>query len=38
MQVEPTDAYIRITSGVYYEINNLLNITYREILDAVKYL
>ena len=33
-----TYVYIRITSGVYYEINNKLNITYREILDAVKYL
>jgi len=38
IQDEPTDVYIRITSGVYHEINNELNIMYREILDAVRYL
>ena len=38
IQDEPIDVYIRITSEVYYEINNELNIMYREILDAIKYL
>jgi hypothetical protein len=38
IQDEPIDVYIRITSGVYHEINNELNIMYREILDAIRYL
>ncbi|MFP3297808.1 MAG: hypothetical protein RXO22_01795 [Thermocladium sp.] len=38
IQDEPIDVYIRITSGVYYEINNELNIMYREILDSIRYL
>jgi hypothetical protein len=38
IQDEPIDVYIRITSGVYYEINNELNIMYREILDAIRHL
>jgi hypothetical protein len=38
IQDEPTYVYIRITSGVYHEINNELNIIYREILDAIRYL
>ncbi len=38
IQDEPIDVNIRITSGVYHEINNELNIIYREILDAIRYL